>query len=77
MNLDIRFPIGLMFTVFGLVLTPFGLVSNRALYEKSLGLNINLWWGLVLLLFGLVMLVFAIKAQRGGGPPNPPGPGPR
>jgi len=57
MGLDIRLPIGVLFTLFGIVLTVFGALSNRALYERSLGININLMWGVVLLLFGLGMLV--------------------
>ena len=64
MNLDLRLPIGLMFTIFGVILTGFGLTSDRAIYERSLGINVNLWWGLVLLAFGLVMLAFALRAGR-------------
>ena len=64
MNLDIRLPIGLMFTIFGLALAGFGLVSNRAMYERSLGINVNLWWGLVSLAFGLVMLALALKKRE-------------
>ena len=54
--LDVRVPIGLLFSVLGVTLTIFGLVSDRALYRQSLGVNINLMWGLVLLAFGVVML---------------------
>ena len=64
MNLDLRLPIGLMFTIFGVILAGFGLTSDRAIYERSLGINVNLWWGLVLLAFGLVMLAFALRAGR-------------
>ena len=64
MKLDLRLPIGLMFTVFGAMLTVYGLVSNDAIYARSLGINVNLWWGLVLLAFGLVMLTFALRAGK-------------
>ena len=64
MNLDLRYPIGLMFTIDGALLTVFGLVSDRAIYDRSLGINVNLWWGLALLAFGAVMLVFAIRSPR-------------
>ena len=64
MNLDLRFPIGGMFTIVGALLTAFGLISDHAIYAKSLGINVNLWWGLVLLAFGLVMLTLALK--KGG-----------
>lgn len=59
MNLDLRLPLGLMFVIFGLMLTVYGLVSNRAIYARSLGINVNLWWGLVLLIFGAVMFAMA------------------
>ena len=64
MKLDLRLPIGLMFTTFGVMLVIFGLVSNRAIYQRSLGINVNLWWGLVLLAFGVVMLAFAMRKPR-------------
>jgi hypothetical protein len=56
MGLDIRLPIGLMFSILGLLLTGYGLVGEKTIYKHSLGININLWWGLVMLLFGAVML---------------------
>lgn len=64
MRIDVRFPIGGMFSIFGALLTIYGLVSPRALYERSLGINVNLWWGLVLLVFGVVMLLLAYRALR-------------
>ena len=63
-QLDVRIPIGGMFTIFGVVLLVYGLVSDKAMYERSLGINVNLWWGLVLLVFGLVMLALAYRATR-------------
>ena len=63
MRLDLRLPIGLMFSLFGAILVVYGFVSNRAIYERSLGINVNLWWGVVLLVFGLVMLWFAVRAR--------------
>jgi len=64
MNLDVRWPIGGMFSIFGALLIVYGLLSSDAIYERSLGINVNLWWGLVLLLFGLGMLGFAIRTER-------------
>ena len=61
MGMDIRFPIGLMFTVFGVLLTIFGVFSNPAIYRASLGININVIWGVVLMAFGIVMLVLGRK----------------
>lgn len=66
MNLDLRLPIGLMFTLIGALLSVFGFLSDKAIYARSLGINVNLWWGLVLLAFGVVMLTLAIRARRQG-----------
>ena len=66
MRLDLRIPMGLMFTFTGLIMTVFGLKTNgnAALYERSLGINANLWWGLVLLAFGLIMFLLGRRSQK-------------
>ncbi|HEY7614293.1 MAG TPA: hypothetical protein VH764_14915 [Gemmatimonadales bacterium] len=56
MKLDLRLPIGLMFSIIGVLLVLYGLASDPAIYQRSLGINVNLWWGIVLLAFGLAML---------------------
>ncbi len=56
MGLDLRLPIGALFTALGLVLIIYGAISDPAIYARSLGINVNLVWGCVLLAFGLVML---------------------
>ncbi|HEV3270762.1 MAG TPA: hypothetical protein VGZ93_01135 [Candidatus Methylacidiphilales bacterium] len=65
MGLDIRLPIGMMFSLLGGLLVVYGLAtgSDAATYQGSLGININFWWGLVLLAFGAVMLIFALRAR--------------
>ena len=63
MGLDIRIPIGLLFGLIGSILVLAGLISNDEVYRSSLGFNVNLWWGLVMLIFGVVMIVFG---KRGG-----------
>jgi hypothetical protein len=65
MGLDIRLPIGLMFTIFGLLLVIYGMVSDKSIYQKSLGLNINLYWGAVMIVFGLVMLLLGRRGASG------------
>ncbi len=71
--LDIRIPIGVMFTVLGLILFGYGLVPNAELYARhSLSINVNFWWGLVLLAFGLGMLLLARRAARKATSPEPP-----
>jgi len=66
MGLDIRWPIGLMFTLIGVLLAIYGAVVKSD-HATSLGININLIWGIVLLVFGVLML---LGAARGGK--NPP-----
>ena len=65
MGLDIRLPIGMMFSLLGALLAIYGLAtgSDSAMYQNSLGQNVNLWWGLVLFVFGAVMLLFAIRSR--------------
>ena len=57
MQLDIRLPIGLMFTLLGGLLVLFGLIGDRSSLQSSLGINVNLWWGLAMLVFGVVMFL--------------------
>ena len=57
--MDVRLPIGLLFTAMGTLLAIFGLTSDAQIYERSLGINVNLWWGLVMLLFGASFLSFS------------------
>ena len=66
MGLDLRWPIGLMFSLVGALLAIYGLASgsNTEMYQRSLGLNINLIWGLVLLVFGAFMLFLAWRASK-------------
>ncbi len=67
MSLDIRIPIGLMFGIIGSILTIFGLVSDPKIYTRSLGININLGWGCILLAFSIFMLVLAYRARKKQG----------
>ena len=69
MKFDLRIPIGLLFTVYGVLLALYGVFGDKAQYARSLGLNVNLDWGLALLLFGLCLLFFR---ARGGNPEGKP-----
>ena len=64
MGLDIRIPIGLMFSILGGLLTIYGLVSDKTIYQRSLGINVNLGWGLVMLAFGVIMLILGRRGIR-------------
>jgi hypothetical protein len=56
---------GLMFTLVGAILVAFGISTDGSqIYAKSLGINANLWWGFVLLLFGLMMLLLGRRSQK-------------
>jgi len=65
MGLDIRWPIGLMFSLVGLLLTIFGFATkgDAEMYQRSLDININLIWGIILLLFGGFMLAMAMRKK--------------
>jgi len=66
MGLDIKFPIGLLFTILGVILTIFGVVTTNdvLMYTKSLGQNINIYTGLLMLVFGLIMLYFSRQTKK-------------
>ena len=65
-GLDLRYPIGGLFSALGILLAVFGgvAVSNTEMYAKTGGLNINLWWGVVLLVTGLIFLLLARNGAR-------------
>ena len=65
MGLDIRLPIGIIFSVYGMILLIYGAVADASIFqEKSLGVNIDLWWGLAMLVFGAFMGALAFRASR-------------
>ena len=68
MNLDIRLPIGVLFTIHGLLLIGYGLVADPSIYQRSLGYNVNVSWGVVLLAFGIVMLLLARRRPTSDAP---------
>ncbi len=63
---DIRIPIGLMFSIIGILISIFGVVtmSDTEMYHKSLDINVNIIMGVLMLVFGLVMLWFARKKKK-------------
>lgn len=70
MGLDIRLPIGLMFTLIGALLTGYGIFNRAAAVTTVDGqtVPIDLIWGIVLLVFGLLMLFGALTGRKN----NPP-----
>jgi protein-S-isoprenylcysteine O-methyltransferase Ste14 len=64
MQMDIRLPIGLLFSILGVVITVFGFATKGAeIYKHSLNININIYTGICLLIFGAFMLVMAMRAH--------------
>lgn len=66
MGIDIKIPIGLMFSIIGLLLTIFGFFTNEdtAMYQQSLGINVNLWSGIGMLIFGAIMLLLSFFGRK-------------
>ena len=61
MNFDLRLPLGLIFTIYGIILIGTGLTSTPEMIQQTLGQNITLGWGVVQLLFELAMLFLSRK----------------
>jgi hypothetical protein len=64
MGLDIRLPIGIIFSIYGVILIISGLSADPETFQSSLGVNIDLWWGAAMLAFGLIMAGLAFRASR-------------
>jgi len=65
MNLDLRLPMGMMFSILGAVLLSFGLATRTRpeLYTRSFGIDANLWSGVALLIFGLIVVGMGRRGQ--------------
>ena len=68
MNVDLRFPIGILFMILGGLLILFGAFTGAELYQRSFNINVNLWWGFLMFLFGFAFFVLArasaVRARR-------------
>ena len=62
--LDLRLPLGLLFLALGAIMVIFGLTSSSELYVRSLGININVEWGIVELVFGALMTIFGARGSH-------------
>jgi hypothetical protein len=72
MGLDIRIPLGLIFLINGGIMSVYGLVTRHsAIYERSMGVNLNLGWGLIMLIFGLIMFVVGRRQKWQDDPVSP------
>ena len=68
MGLDIRWPIGIIFAIYGALLMVFGALTDPVIFERSLHVNIDLWWGAAMLVFGFFMGGLAFRASRQNRP---------
>jgi hypothetical protein len=68
MGLDIRWPIGIIFTIYGAMLIAYGALADPAIFGSSVGINIDIWWGTLMLVFGLFMGLLAFRAGRREAP---------
>jgi hypothetical protein len=64
MNLDVRKPVAFLFFVLGSLLAVFGALSPGTRAEVTPGFNVNLIWGLVLIIFGGVLTVFTLGKRK-------------
>jgi hypothetical protein len=55
MHFDLRYPIGALLTTYGAILVIQGLVTRATV----LGLNVNLYWGAVMMACGVGTLLLA------------------
>jgi hypothetical protein len=64
MGLDIRIPLGLIFLITGGIISVYGFFTRHsALYDKSMGINLNLTWGLIMFVFGLIMFLIGRRQK--------------
>lgn len=64
MDLDIRWPIGLLFGAMGTALAIFGAFFTSSQKVWHFWLDLDLWWGVAMLVFGLLMIWGASRAGR-------------
>jgi hypothetical protein len=57
---DIRRIIGGLFLVYGVVMVITGLAGSHEVKTKAAGINIDLWSGIVMIVFGILMVAWAL-----------------
>ena len=63
--MDIRFFLGLLLGIYGVILTIFGLLRPElATFVKGIDFNLNLWWGLLFLVVGILFFIFSKKPSE-------------
>jgi hypothetical protein len=62
--LDLKLPIGWLLSAYGVLLTVYGLVTKKEMYAISLGLNLNLVWGILMIAIGGAFLLTAFFKNK-------------
>ena len=62
--LAIGFYIAALVLIFGVTLVLAGILSSGQQVEGHLGFNLNLWWGLVMVVSGCVILGLSLASPR-------------
>ena len=65
--LDLKVPLGGLLVFYGIILDLYGFFSNKDIYHKSLGVNINLIWGTVILVLGVILLFVCLRKKEKNG----------
>ncbi|MBA2715044.1 MAG: hypothetical protein H0U55_16010 [Rubrobacteraceae bacterium] len=63
-GLAIGFYIAAVVLIFGTILVLYGILGPASQTQKSLGINLNLWWGLFMVAFGCVVLGMSWASPR-------------
>jgi membrane-bound ClpP family serine protease len=71
--LDLKIPLGGLLSFYGIVLLVYGLFSKREVYARSLGINVNLIWGIIILAVGAALLLSLLRKPRPKDPGRPSG----
>jgi hypothetical protein len=60
---DLRRPTGYLFSLLGLILALYGLLSPETRAPLDAETNVNLWCGLTILVFGGILLWLSFRAK--------------
>jgi hypothetical protein len=62
--LDLKLPIGWLLSAYGALLAVYGLLTRKEMYAISLGINVNLIWGILMIAIGGGFLLTAFLKRK-------------
>jgi uncharacterized membrane protein HdeD (DUF308 family) len=62
--IDLRLPIGIFFILVGIIMIVYAVISPAYVPHIKEHINIDLYWGILLLIFGIPMTFFGWAAER-------------